>query len=241
MEWARGLAAILGDRLLGAYLGGSATMGDFVAGSSDYDVLAVIDGELTADDRREIDALHRWLLCDRPDALLLEGDYAPRHLLVSSGTSAPVPGIQNGRFVPDQAEIMLSADNLANVRGNGIRLWGLPAAMVLPDVTPDDVRAAVLAMLREGPTACRSEAEAASEILGIARSLCALESGLPTTKSEGAQWALSHLDARWHGVIQQAQAVREGLKSAEGDWTLRRALPELDHAVRPLYAPSPRS
>src|SRR5437899_2267802 len=61
---ARGLAAVLGPRLLGLYLGGSATMGGFEPASSDLDFLAVIDGPLTAREADAIEQLHDRLRRD---------------------------------------------------------------------------------------------------------------------------------------------------------------------------------
>jgi hypothetical protein len=232
---ARSLAPILGHRLLGVYLGGSLSMGDFVWASSDYDVLVVVDGRLTTEDLTAIDRLHGRLRAEFPDAERLEGDYAPSQLLVPAGTTEPVPGFQRGRLDVSPCEIVLSADNLANMRQHGIPVYGPPAADLLPSVTPNDVRAAVLAMLREGPVPCASEVEAASAVLSLVRSLSALESGRPTTRSEGARWALAHLDARWHDVVRRALAVRSGEEPAETDRTLRHAFPDFDRAVRPVF------
>jgi hypothetical protein len=207
-------------------------MGDDVAGASDYDILAVTEGNLTTEDLSAFEALHRHLLREYPDAERLEGDYAPRHLLAARGTTAPVPGFARGRFAAEVAEIMLSADNLANMRMQGVHLHGFPATEVLPEVTPHDVRAAVLGMLREGPAACTTEGEAADAVLNLVRSLCALQTERPTTKSEGVRWALAHLDERWCDVVRRADAIRRGLTSDQSDRTLRRALPGLDRAVR---------
>ncbi len=233
---AQGLVTILGSRLVGLYLGGSASMGDFVAESSDYDFLVVTDGYLTPKDLGSIESFHQQLLRDHPEADRLEGDYAPRHLLVAQGTSAPVPGTLQGRFVAAPTQIILGADSIANMQLQGILVYGAPATEVLPAVTPEDVRAAVLSMLRDGPDVCRGEAEAASEVLNLVRSLCALETGRPTTKSEGVHWALTHLPERWHPLVHRAQAIRHGQKVHETDWTLRTALPELARDVRSFYS-----
>lgn len=232
---AGGLARVLGARLVGVYLGGSVSMGDFVPATSDFDVLVVTEGSLTPTDLCAIDELHTRLAADFPDAQRLEGDYAPRHLLVPEGTSAPVPAFQRGQFEPDVQDIMLSADNIANLRDSGIAVYGPPADTVLPPVTPDDVRAAVLAMLDEGPGSCATEMDAAAEVLNLARSLYTLETGQPTTKSQGAAWALTHLAEPWHEVIRRAEAIRRGEPVAEDDTRLRTALPALDRALRPHH------
>lgn len=191
------LTAILGERLVAVYLGGSFSMVDFEPESSHYDVLVITDGQLRETDLPALAGLHAWLQYEDPEARRLEGDYAPRQLLTPRGASAPVPGFCGGRFLARVAQIMLSADNIANMRASGIVLHGPPAASVLPLVTAEEVRAAVREILDEGPGVCATEAEAAPALLNLLRSLRALESGRPATKSEGAAWARARLDSHW--------------------------------------------
>jgi hypothetical protein len=174
---------------------------------------------------------------EHPDALRLEGDYAPLHQLAPSGTTAPVPAFRAGIFDADVQEIMLSSDNLANMREHGLVVYGPPASEVLPPISPDDVRAAVLEMLREGPDTVDSEQDAAREILSLVRSLWSLESGRPATKSEGVAWAIRELEPRWHAAVLRAADVRLGAIVAEGDRQLQEAFPELDAALRAQYTP----
>lgn len=229
---AEGLAATLEGRLLAVYLGGSASMGDWVAATSDYDVLVVTEGELSPQDLAAVRLLHERLLEAYPDATRLEGDYAPRHLIVPQGTLAPAPEVREGCFSPDSEEVMLSADNIANMRLHGIPAHGPPPRELLPEVTREDVRAAVREMLSDVPESCLTEAEAAGEILDVARSLAALESGEPTTKGRGAAWALGHLDPRWRPAISLALGVRNGESAPEAERTLRDALSEMVRALR---------
>jgi hypothetical protein len=233
-KYSDGLAAIFGRRLIAVYLGGSFAMADFVAASSDYDLLVVVGGDLSDRDLDAIEALHDRLAATSVDAARLEVDYVPRHFLVPSGTTAPVPGFYDGRFRRDIAEIMLSADNIANMRAHGIAVYGPRATEILPEVTPDDVRAAARQMALDGTGGCADEREAASELLNLARSLSAMETGQPTTKSEGAAWALGHLEERWHPVFQHALEVRRGASVDAADQTLRDTLPEFAELVRDL-------
>jgi len=121
---------------------------------------------------------------------------------------------------------MLSADNLMNMRDDGITVVGPSARDVLPEATADDVRAAVREMLAEEPDRS-TERSAAREILGIARSLAALESGRPVANAAGLRWALEHMDPGWHAILKRAAEVRRGGASEKDDSTLRRALDEL--------------
>jgi hypothetical protein len=226
------LLASLAEQLVGVYLGGSLSVGDFEPATSDYDVLVVTAGALSSELLAAIGRLHEHLLEEHPDAWRLEGDYAPRELLVPQGTLAPVPGFRHGVFVPHSPEVMLSADNMANMRQHGIPVFGPPPQDVLPEATVDDVRTAVLGMLRDTPEVVGTEREAADEILNIARSLCALGTGEPTTKTRGAEWALAHLDPRWRQAVESALALRRGEPDpAAGGSRLRQALSEMVPAL----------
>ncbi|HYG56486.1 MAG TPA: aminoglycoside adenylyltransferase domain-containing protein [Symbiobacteriaceae bacterium] len=231
-----GLLTILGDRLLGVYLGGSLPMGDFCEGSSDLDFLVVTRGHLSLEGALAVGLLHRELLRRFSYAARLEGDYAPLETLVAEGTTEPVPGCERGIFLPKVGELMLSADNIANIRACGITFFGPEPGALLPEVTPEQVRAAVREMLHEGPAPCETAQEAATEVLNLVRSACALEQGAPVTKRDGAQWGCDHLGAEWRDVIRTALAVRYG-QVREGDAErLSEALPRLDQLIRETYA-----
>src|SRR5438105_3731185 len=91
------LVRALGERVVGVYLGGSYAMGDFVGASSDYDVLVVTEGVLTRQEFEKLERLHERLLEDfGTEAQRLEVGYAPRALLVPTGTTQPVPGFEYG-------------------------------------------------------------------------------------------------------------------------------------------------
>jgi hypothetical protein len=227
----RGLEAVLGQRLLGLYLGGSAPMGGFEPASSDLDFLAVIDGPLTAGEAEAIEKLHHRLHRDVPYGDRLEGDYAPRQVLVPEGTTEPTPGCWEGRFVPQFQDIMLSADNLANVRDHGIAFHGPDPRELLPQVSPDHVRAAARAMLEEEPEASLTAERTAHEILNELRSLRSIDTGAPSTKDEGAAWAMQRLPPRWHRTIHAALAIRRGAGSAEDERVVLQDRPALHAAA----------
>lgn len=234
-DLATGLRSILGERLVGLYLGGSLSLGDYCEASSDLDFLAVTDGPLSPEDLLAVGMFHSELIVRHPMAVRLEGDYTPREYLRPDGTTAPVPGCERGVFLPKVGEIMLSADNIYNMRENGIAFVGPHPREVLPEVSPDQVRRAVRLMLTEGPGACETPEEAADEILNLCRSLCALESGIPTTKSEGARWARNHLEAHWAPIIETALAVRRRGRAEDGEEHLCQAVHDLDRLLRTRY------
>ncbi|MFZ5817655.1 MAG: aminoglycoside adenylyltransferase domain-containing protein [Bacillota bacterium] len=210
-------------------------MGDFCAASSDLDFLAVTEGPLSPEDLLAVGMLHNELLEQHPAAALLEGDYAPREYLVPHGTTVPVPGCERGLFLPKVGEIMLSADNIYNMREHGITVLGPAPREVLPEVSEEQVRSAVRSMLQESTGICHGPEEAADGILNLCRSLCTLEEGRPTTKSEGAHWARRNLEPEWHPVIDAAVAARCRGTAEDWDDQLCHSVRELEDLLRSRY------
>lgn len=222
--FAERLHSILGADLLAVYLGGSFSTGDFVPSASDYDLLVVIAHELTPAQSGRIAALHEELGRTEVEGHLLEGDYVSAGVLVPEGTSRPTPWFRGSSL--RKPEHMLSADNIANMRRDGVVVVGPPPATLLPDAGPELVRAAVREMLAEEPDA-NTELAAARELLDVARSLSALETGEPTSRAAGLRWAMRSMDTRWRPALLRAEEVRNGAAIDPGDQTLRRALREL--------------
>lgn len=235
---AKELLSVLGDRLVGVYLGGSAATGDFCASSSDLDFLVITEGPLSMEDLLAIQMVHRDLLKQYPYAARLEGDYAPRACLTSEGATMPVPGCEGGVFLPRVGEVMLTADNIWDMREHGIAIYGPDPREVLPEVSPDQVRAAVRGLLAQRPDICETPKEMAAEVLNLVRYVCALEQGRPVSKSAGASWGMAHLNPAWRASIQAALAVRAGTGTAAHTSLLRQALPHLERELRGICCAS---
>lgn len=209
---------------MGVYVGGSFSTGDFVANVSDFDLLVVVDDELTPALVERLTAYHAQLRGSGDESMRLEGDYVPLRWLVPEGTSRPVWWFRDGALRPP--EFMLSADNIANLRRDGVAVYGPPARTLLPEVTAEQVRAAVRTMLADEPSV-ETEGDAARELIDVARSLSALDSGEPTSRSAGLAWAHRRMDPRWHPALRRAAEVRAGASVDPSDDTLRRALASL--------------
>jgi len=222
-EFTRRVREIFGDRLVGVYLGGSFSTGEFTAGS-DYDLGVVLRDEPSDADIARLRQMHASLAREDPESLRLEGDYLVRDSLIPEGTSTPAWWFRWGAL--REREFMMSADNIANLGRQGITVVGPPASQIFPAVTRDQVRAAVRDMMAEEPDAS-SEIAAAREILDLARSLRALETGEPSSRAAGLEWGLEHMDPRWRPVLHRAAEVRGGIAVSDEDQTLRHALAEL--------------
>lgn len=221
--FARRAQAFFGERLVGVYLGGSFVTGGWRPGS-DYDVAVVVTAEPSVDEVERLRALHQTLAREDAESLLLEGDYLVHDTIVPEGTTVPAWWFRKGTIRgPD---VMMSADNIANLGRDGIAVLGPAPAAVFPSVTPAQIRAAVREMMAEPPDSA-SEQTAAREILDLARSLRALESGEPTSRAEGFEWGMRTLDARWRAALLHARDVSGGAAVTTDDDSLRRTLVEL--------------
>lgn len=142
---AEGLPRILGGRLVGFYLTGSLTYGDFDRGSSDIDYLVVLE--------EQIDTAQRWALANLHDDIgrrcpewrdRIEGSYITRGMLPN--VRPPTEGrpyVNGGSFwdpdPPYGNEWLL---NLYVLRECGIALIGPVPEDLVGSVAIEDVRAA---------------------------------------------------------------------------------------------------
>lgn len=79
---------------------GSLALGDYEAGASDVDALAVTEGTWTDRDLAELRRLHARLIRAEPLARRLDLAYVPWRDLGNRGAVAPQPVVRDGRFRP---------------------------------------------------------------------------------------------------------------------------------------------
>ena len=81
-EWAEGLKRLLGKKIVGLYLSGSLTYGDFVPERSDIDLQAVVRNPLTENELRSVEQLHQRIERECPEwANRIECSYVPLELM----------------------------------------------------------------------------------------------------------------------------------------------------------------
>src|SRR5271165_4247143 len=81
-EWAEGLKRLLGNKIVGLYLSGSLSYGDFVPERSDIDLEAVVRSPLTKEELTSIEQLHRQIEGRFPQwADRIECSYVPLELM----------------------------------------------------------------------------------------------------------------------------------------------------------------
>ena len=207
---------ILKDQFIGMYLYGSLSSGDFNPKSSDIDFLVVTDGQLPDKMIGELETMHKQTWATRlKRAGQLEGAYVPKELArrhVPNGVGCPA--VNEGRFYVSS----LGSDWIIQrhvVREYGIALEGPDPKRLIDPVSPDEIRGAVMGILREwwfpmleDPAWLRDHERGyrAFAVITMCRALHALENGTIVSKPRAVQWAQARLDDNWQPLVDRAMA-----------------------------------
>jgi Domain of unknown function (DUF4111) len=207
-----GLQRTLGSELIALYLQGSFALGD-ADGGSDVDFLAMVRAALTEIQREAVQALHRELFeLPSPWARHLEGSYFPAGLLRRPDPlQTPIAYLDNGSRTLENSD----HDNTLVVRWvtreYGHPLFGPPATELIDVVTPEALKAEILATLHRWGAALLADPGGLNNgwrqphvVMGIARMLHSLTTGAIHSKRAGVAWGMAHLDARWSALLQHA-------------------------------------
>ena len=211
---------VLGNQLVGMYLYGSLSSGDFDPQSSDIDFLVVTTSTLSDKGIADLEAMHhRIWKSGLKWASKLEGSYIPkREIRRHDPRNGPCPTINEGQFYLDKR----GSDWIIQrhvIREQGIVLAGPGPKTLIDPVGPDDIRQAVKGVLQEwwlpmldDPSWLQKHGSEyhAFAILTMCRALHALEYGTIVSKPMAARWAQNELDDRWSQVIERSLAVQAG-------------------------------
>ena len=236
--------AVLGRQFTGLYLHGSLAYGDFNPETSDIDFLVVTEGFLPAGTFSALRQMHaRLFQSGLAWSQKLEGAYLPKEVVRRHPSiNSPVPAVPwtAGQVRPVQAgqapacrptpwlgvdgHFALEAPGSDWIiqrwilREKGLVLAGPPLAGLIDPVSPQELRQAVLASLREwwsppfpSPQRFESDEYQAYAILTMCRSLYVLAHGRVASKPEAAGWAMQTLGDPWRGLVSAAAAWRPGM------------------------------
>ena len=210
---------MLGEKLTGVYLHGSAVMGCFSAARSDLDLLVVVKAPMTEEERRAyLDMVVRLNRQAPPKGIemsVVRSDvcspfvYPTPFELHFSIAHLPLYEADPARYL----EIMRGTDrdlaaHITILRQRGWALWGQPVAEVFSEVPPEDYLDSIWADIGG------AEADIAGEpvyvVLNLCRVLAWCRDGLVLSKEEGGRWALDHLtDAAHRALVASALAAYE--------------------------------
>ena len=210
---------VLGEHFVGMYLYGSLSSGDFDPRRSDIDFLVVTAGELPDEMVSELEVMHARITASGLKwAAKLEGSYIPRDALRRyDPTAAPCPTINEGRFylAPHGSDWIIQRHI---IREDGIVLAGPAPQTLIDPIPPDDLRGAVLGILREwwapmlrDPDRLLSSEYQAYAVLTMCRVLHTLQYGTIASKPVAARWAQDLLGERWGILIARSLAWQPGV------------------------------
>lgn len=213
----------LGPRLVGLYLFGSLSWGDFDPSSSDIDFLAITDRPLCGGAVARLDTMHQALArSGLPWSTKLEGSYIPRRALWRfdrADAVHPTIGVDWRFGLAMHRENWIIERHI--VRERGVTLFGPPPTSLIDVVTPNELRDAVRVMLAtfwsaqlERPDWLRPRNYQAFAILTMCRALYTLRTGEVASKAVAAVWARSELPAPWPAIVARALATRADTRPA---------------------------
>ncbi len=214
-----GVREILGDQLVGMYLFGSATSGDFDR-ESDVDVVVVTGGRIPDDVFASLQAMHRRIAAiDSRYATQLEVSYIPGgairryvppdvlHPRLDRGTNETLHLMSHGADWVAQRHL---------IRERGVALLGPPPGTLIDSVSGDDLRLAMRGLLRTwlepmigDPPHVRTRGYQSFIVLAVCRILYTIEKGDVLSKRAAAVWGAATLDTRWRPLIQGAWLGRQ--------------------------------
>ncbi len=203
---------VLGERLVGAYVGGSYALGAYAQGRSDLDVALVVADRLAAEDKEQlVRALrHESLPCParglelvvyRRDAAASPDVAADFELNLNTGSEMAF----RVDVEPDPNETHWFALDRAILRDHAIARDGPPATDVFGSI-PRPLLLGVLADALRWHTG--GEAKADDTVLNAVRALRYAETGTWASKPDAGAWALEHRAER--ELVAAALAARGG-------------------------------
>ncbi len=204
---------VLGAELVGMYLYGSLSLGDFAPESSDIDFLVVTEHELPNEIVAALGALHTRIAASGLTwAKKLEGSYMPRAALRRydpSNNRHPTIGADWAFGIHEHGEDWVIERFI--VREHGVVLWGPTPKTLIDPVSPADLRAAVRDALLgfwraqlDTPEWLRTRDYQAFAILTMCRARYTLAHGTVVSKPTAAAWAQQNVPPPWPSLIAKA-------------------------------------
>ncbi|MGY0024155.1 aminoglycoside adenylyltransferase domain-containing protein [Streptomyces sp. cg35] len=184
------VAPVVGERLAGIWLYGSAVTGSFERGVSDVDVLIGVSGELDLDPAGLETALAHVLRARPGFRDRLDLTFAPAAAL-AGGLLEPLLVISPGEPLHSTRVAPRWALTRALVRETGLTLAGRPAREALAAAGAEELRTALIdsvAELRSAASQVRHRGGQAYVVLTACRALRALTTGELTDKGAAAAW-----------------------------------------------------
>ena len=220
--------AILGDRVVGIYFGGSLATGEFDQ-SSDLDALVVTTGPLPPETVSALSAMHERFSAGAVGwgkwGWELEVSYVPQDAVRRYDPANDIhPYIDRGGRLRSEEHGREWDIQRHVIREWGITVEGPPPRSLIDPVEPNDVRRAVLMAIADWwpqfllePAKLHPRGYRSYMVLTGCRMLYTLEFGTVVSKPLAARWAQATLGTRWATLIAWAETARHGPYTEEQD------------------------
>lgn len=227
------LSAVPDDLVTGLYLRGGLGFGEWVEGKSDADFVVTLADRPGPPEVIALRRAHELVAERHGDAPYFDGP----HVLASDLAAPPdlcpdVPAVLMHAF-SEQGRNELHPATWHELAGHGITFSGPPLGSL--EIWTDDavLRAFTIDNLdtywRGHAEACAAEPERASVpfacewvVPGVARLHHLLVTGEQTAKSLAARWGLTYYPERFHRVLRESLAIREGAFEPQYDDVVER-------------------
>lgn len=209
---------LIGDELVGLYLTGSVTYGDFNPGRSDIDFLAVMKTPLTKEKMDEIKAMHERIGENNPKwAERIECSYIPADFLQNVlPPKTPRPYFGEGKFYPAAPYGNEWIINQYLLYKHGVALIGTDFKKL---VKPIDIKNVQKACIRDlfaewepkitDPNYLKNSHYQSYVALNLCRILYTIMCNDVTSKTVSASWAKQEFP-EWSGLINKAENWKYG-------------------------------
>jgi hypothetical protein len=218
LSLAQGIESILGGNLLGLYLTGSLSYGDFNPGSSDIDLVAILNSPASPKELKSIQALHVNEGQEYPKwAKRIECSYTPIAMLSNIlPPEAPRPYYGEGIFYPEARYGNEWIINLYWLHKHGIALVGPEFKALTAQIDMVDVqKACIRDLFREwepkitDPTWLNNSHYQSYIVLNLCRILYTVTCSSMGSKKVSASWVKGKY-SEWIALIQTAENWQYG-------------------------------
>jgi hypothetical protein len=218
---------ILQERLVGLYLYGSLTTGDFDPESSDIDLLAATTSDVSGRESNALSVMHRDFAREHPawEDRVEVAYLSAAALRTFRSERSPIAVISPGEpfhLTEAGSEWLM---NWYVVREKGVALFGPPAEALIPSISRGEFAECVRDYAAEWGdriSDVRERKGQAYAILTMCRALHLHRTGETASKRQAALWAQEELP-QWSGLIQSALAWRDAWREQQVDHAATRA------------------
>lgn len=218
----RGIIDILGSEVVGSYLFGSLTYGDFNEQSSDIDLVTITKRPVTELEIAKLQKLHRQIEDQYPEwAQRIESSYTPQTMLPSIAPPGARPYYGEGIFYPAAEYGNEWIINLHLLYHHGVAIVGPAFTQLLPAVSIRDVQqACVRDLFKEwvpklaAPEWLNNSHYQSYLVLNLCRILNTVVNATTLSKPQSAAW-VKQAYPQWATLITTAEQWHYGIEMTE--------------------------